>query len=197
MRRLAVLSLAIAAAACGTDDGGDPADTGTSDSASDATSDSSVPFDCDSSAEPTFELFTSVEQTSAAGGLEFVLLPIDEDTTLPIFAGPQGGYHVWGAFTASGLAPKDASIHFELTVDGAEVAGVEFRDDIDYVIAEGSAEGAPAVYEYFPVTVIFRVEHDIIESYFDQPATLSVTVVDACGTTVSDSAEVTISCCEF
>lgn len=197
MRRLVVLSIAIAIAACGSDDGGDPADTGIGDSASDTASDSGVPFACDAGVEPTFALFSSTEQTSETGGFEFVLSPIGEDTTLPIIAGPQGGYHVWGAFTASGLAPKDASIDFTLTVDGAEVAGVEFRDDIDYVIAEGSAEGAPVVYEYFPVTVIFRVEHDVVESYFDQPATLSVTVVDTCGTTVSDSADVTISCCEF
>lgn len=133
--------------------------------------------------------------------------PVAEGDRLMFTYGIQGGFHLWGGFRATGLAPDNVSIDFELRHDG-EVIGVAFYTDR---LTEIDDEGA---YLYGGVAVAvtaefqdrLRIPDEILAQddrlnqqsgadFEEGPVQMWVRVADAEGRVVESEVDVTAACC--
>lgn len=114
-------------------------------------------------------------------------VPVQDGQDLPIIQGIQGGFHLWGGFRADGLATRGLTIEFDIDFDGESVGAATYVDDL---------VGEQTPFDYGGVAVIF-FNNDLPEEVTGKPVTLSVTLTDTDGITVSDSVEVVPQCCSF
>jgi hypothetical protein len=139
--------------------------------------------------EPSAEIGTGADQ--------FELF--EEGALLTPVFGPQGGFHIWGAVRVTGLNPGDGKMTFKKfrqVAKGRDVVSLQFTLDFeDEVIGPRSVDfldfmlGDVAQSETSGQTVFVDL-WDVQEAYPDREqidSVLSVTVEDACGTSVSDS----------
>jgi hypothetical protein len=131
---------------------------------------------------PTADLATVEIGT---GFVSFV--PVLEGQALDIIEGIQGGYHLFGGFRVEGLAQRNLTIDFDIEWNGESVGGASYVDDLI---------GGTSPFEYSGVAVIFD-DNDVPPEVSGNPVTLSVTLRDSEGVTVSDSVEVIPRCCSF
>lgn len=119
------------------------------------------------------------------GSRNFVELEPGQE--IPIVAGIQGGFHVWGAFLAGGFPGTDSRIDFSLTVDGAELAAAHYSEPVIRRIAGDMNYGG--------VSVVFA-DNDDVEPNSGRTMVLSLRVEDGDGTVLTDEIEVVPVCCE-
>jgi len=110
---------------------------------------------------------------------------------LPFYAGPQGGHHVFVSVLASGLVegtgdlrePDDPTVSVSIEVDGQEVSTFQDRPRAFSTSPDGS--------ELIGQLVVLA--HPDPPAIDRQPAAVSVTVQDRCGSGARDQAEVVLS----
>jgi len=113
--------------------------------------------------------------------------PLTDGQEARITAGPQGGYHVWGALRAGGFNPEDVFIEFRLSRDGVVLAESGYEDDLRPADADGP-------YQYSGVAVV--VLSGDAASIADQPARLEVTLTPVHGEPLTDGVTVRPVCCD-
>jgi len=187
---LAVALTSASAVACGGDDGaqaGDAvADTGNTDTTDDA----------------------DVSERALTLGTGFsTYAPIEDGETLMFLLGPQGGFHIWGAIEASGVAPGMAQIDFFLDYEGEVIAQAFYADELGEADESGliTYSGvAVAVTQAFQDRM--RIPAEILgldprlanneDADFEQgDMLLRVELTDANGHQLSDERAVTTACC--
>ncbi len=138
------------------------------------------PIDCENLGAPALEPGTGWES----------FVPVANGDDLVIEHGFQGGFHVWGGLRAQGVYAGDESrpygrknplVTMDLTVDGERVA---FFEDRRFLAAEG--EWLVDVGE----VIVFEVGDP--PGFDGVPATLTVSVLDPCDVTMSESRDVTL-----
>ncbi|MCB9681225.1 MAG: hypothetical protein H6733_07105 [Alphaproteobacteria bacterium] len=136
---------------------------------------------------------TAAEQdaTMALGTGEGAFVAVADDDTVPFVMGPQGGYHVFGSFQATGIWPGTSStladdttplLSFTATAD-TFTGGFT---DVPRPLTEVATDTWGLIGELVILTITDPSEAD------GKTATLSVSLTDACGTTVTDSHDVTL-----
>ena len=126
--------------------------------------------------EPWIEIGTGASQFE----------PLTAGQEVPLVMGPQGGYHVWGAFRGGDFDHENLTIEFVLVRGTTDVvAGASYIDDGD--IVDGGIE-------YSRVTVILRdVEPEDISGDL---AILALRVRTRDGLELRDEIEIVPICCE-
>ena len=113
--------------------------------------------------------------------------PLTEGQPVPIIAGPQGGYHVWGALQAGGFAPQGVMMHFTLEKGGQVIAEASYLDDLFRV--------APTdPWSYTRVAVVL-LENDP-GVVMPGGATLKLVVTPARGEPLTDEIGIDPVCCQ-
>jgi hypothetical protein len=113
--------------------------------------------------------------------------PLTEGQTVPIIAGPQGGYHVWGALQAGGFSPKGVTMHFTLEQGGQVLGEASYLDDL--------FRAAPAdPWSYTRVAVVL-LENDPA-AVMPGGATLKLVVTPAKGAPLTDEIGIDPVCCQ-
>jgi hypothetical protein len=113
--------------------------------------------------------------------------PLTEGQTVPIIAGPQGGYHVWGALQAGGFSPKGVTMHFTLEQGGQVIAEASYLDDLFR-----TAPTEP--WSYTRVAVVLLENDPAV--VMPGGATLKLVVTPARGEALSDEIGIDPVCCE-
>ena len=105
-----------------------------------------------------------------------------DGATVEIIHGPQGGYHLWGAFRVTGIASG--------------------RVSVTYVVSRDTLPATPlssTTYEVVPFAraggrewagLIGYVPNDQLEATANQPVVLSMTLTDAAGSVLRDERHV-------
>jgi hypothetical protein len=119
--------------------------------------------------------------------------PLSPGQRVPIIAGPQGGYHIWGGVAGSGFDPVDATMEFVLVLDGEVIGGTTYLDDLDERPDSGDP-GADWRYEYAAVAVIIRDEAP--EDVSGHTVTMAVRLTARDGTELTDNIDVVPDCCQ-
>lgn len=137
--------------------------------------------------DPAIELGT--------GEIEFT--PLSDGDELLIVFGPQGGYHVEGAFRVAGVDPGDRNdlteprnprMEFDLVTEGGTLVMIgEIQQGLD----DAPSSAAPYTHELLGRRVILDIVNDQI--YNGDAATFSVELTDADGVVLSDSVDVVLA----
>jgi len=112
---------------------------------------------------------------------------ITEDASVWITYGLQGGYHIWGSLRAENIDPGDVRMQFGLFMDGDQVGGSDYRDDI--------RRGPDGPFEYGAVTV-FIYDDVPVEGLDGQAIELTLRLTDGAGRSAEDRISVVARCCE-
>ncbi len=110
---------------------------------------------------------------------------------IPIIAGIQGGFHVWGSFIGGGFPGTEARIDFWLTADGTELAAAHYSEPE----VRRPKESEAFEFDYGGVSVVFA-SNDDVEPNSGRTMVLSVRVEDGDGTVLTDEIEIVPICCE-
>jgi len=113
---------------------------------------------------------------------------LEEGAEVPIIAGIQGGFHVWGAFRGGGFRGTDAAIDFSLELDGEELGAAHYTEP-------QLERGSDGRLDYPGVAVVFARNEDV-EPSSGRTMRLSVRVEDADGVVLTASIEIVPVCCE-
>lgn len=114
--------------------------------------------------------------------------PLDCGEEIPIIAGPQGGFHVWGGFHGEGFDDSDVRIRFELELDGETYARADYTE---FGLPPGPAGG----FDYAAVAVVYDQNSDV-QVTTGQVMTLRLTIEARDGQGLDDEVEVVPVCCE-
>ncbi len=102
--------------------------------------------------------------------------------TVEIIHGPQGGYHLWGAFRVTGVAPGPVSVTYVVSRDTLPATPLSSTTyEVDPFARAGGREWAG---------LIGYVPNDQLEATAHQPVVLSMTLTDAAGTVLRDERHV-------
>ncbi len=110
---------------------------------------------------------------------------------VPIIAGIQGGFHVWGGFRGAGFDDSDVRLRFWLDLDGVSIARADYSE-----FGLPTDRDDPTVFDYAGVAVVYD-DNDQVQLTSGQTMTLRFEVeslVD--GQVLGDSIEVVPVCCE-
>ncbi|MFT4705876.1 MAG: hypothetical protein ACI81R_003591 [Bradymonadia bacterium] len=133
--------------------------------------------------------------------------PIEDGETLMFLLGPQGGFHIWGAIEASGVAPGLAQIDFFLDYQGQVIAQAFYADELGEANNDGllSYSGvAVAVTQNFqdrmriPPEILGldpRLANNEDADFEEGDMLLRVELTDAAGIQLTDERAVTTACC--
>jgi len=142
------------------------------------------------------ELLTPCEQTARdaltyeIGTGEATFEPLVDGAPLPFNLGPQGGWHVFGSFRATGVLPGDPedfanpdnpTVSFQVSQGGASLGGYT-----DLPRPMDPAEGGG--WEIVGDTLVLDISEP--EEIDGTPALLWVSFLDGCGTLLEDAREV-------
>ena len=117
--------------------------------------------------------------------------PLEPGQEVPIIAGIQGGFHIWGGFRGAGFDDSDVRLRFWLDLDGVSIARADYSE---FGLPVDRAD--PTVYDYGGVAVVYD-ENEAVQRTSGQTMTLRVEVeslVD--GQVLTDMTEVVPVCCE-
>ncbi len=105
-----------------------------------------------------------------------------DGATVEIIHGPQGGYHLWGAFRVSGIAAGSVSVTYVVSRDTLPTTPLSSTTyDVDPFARAGGREWAG---------LIGYVPNDQLAATANQPVVLSMTLTDASGTVLHDERHV-------
>ena len=107
---------------------------------------------------------------------------------VPIIAGIQGGFHVWGGFVGRGFDDIDVRIVYSLDLDGTPFAAADY---FEFDLPRNSR----SEFEYAGVSVIY-FNNDDVERTTGQEMTLKVEVMTRDGMTLQDEQRLIPICCE-
>ena len=107
---------------------------------------------------------------------------------IPIIAGIQGGFHVWGAFQAGGFIGENINILFKLYLGDRHLAEADY---FEYFLPVNSDD----IFEYTGVSVIY-FENDDVEPTSGQQMRLTLEVKTEDGIVLKDEMDVIPECCE-
>ena len=113
--------------------------------------------------------------------------PLTAEQEVPIIAGIQGGFHIWGALRGQGFDASEVRILFELEQDGAVVGAADYVDFIPL-----GEDGV--TYEYPAVAVVFDEPNPNL--YDRNPTVMRVQLTDAQGQVLTDEIALDPVCCE-
>jgi len=100
--------------------------------------------------------------------------------------GVQGGFHIWGGVSASGVEPRSVELEFTATnAAGDVVASVFWLADLMPVGGRLQASGI----------TVFVAPAVVVDAVDDEPWRLCVALTDAAGESASDCVDVTARCC--
>lgn len=114
--------------------------------------------------------------------------PLEAGEQIPIIAGPQGGFHVWGGFHGDGFDDTDVRIVFELALGGETYARADYTE---FSLPPGAGGG----YDYAAVAVVYDQNSDV-QTTSGEMMTLRLTVESADGQVLTDTIDVVPVCCE-
>lgn len=114
--------------------------------------------------------------------------PLDCGDAVPIIAGIQGGYHVWGGFRGGGFEDDEVRIRFELSLDGVVYARADYTEF-------GLPRGRDGAFDYAAVAVVYE-DNDEVRVTSGRVMTLRIALEAADGQVLTDAVEVVPTCCE-
>lgn len=127
----------------------------------------------------------TVEIGSSDDPLRHRMIP--DGATVWITYGLQGGYHIWGSLSADHIDPDDVRMQFALFVEGEQIGGADYRDDL--------RRGPDGPFEYGGVTVF--VYDDVPPETLDgRTVEMTLRLTDGAGEVVEDQVTVRARCCE-
>jgi hypothetical protein len=101
-----------------------------------------------------------------------------DGATVEIIHGPQGGYHLWGAFRVTGIAAGRVSVTYDVLRGGSPATPLSSTTyEVDPFARAGGREWAG---------LIGYVPNDLVASTANGPVVLSMTLTDAAGTVLHD-----------
>ena len=106
---------------------------------------------------------------------------------VPIIAGIQGGFHVWGAFRGGLFDDQEITILFELYLNGELIANADY---FEFNLSRNNRGD----FEYTGVSVIY-FDNDRVEPSSGSEMTLTLTVTTRQGERLSDEIRLTPICC--
>lgn len=107
---------------------------------------------------------------------------------VPIIAGIQGGFHVWGGFIGRGFDDADVRILYTLDLEGMPYAAADY---FEFELPKNSR----SEFEYAGVSVIY-FDNDDVDLTTGQEMTLKVEVVTRDGMMLRDERQLIPICCE-
>ena len=107
---------------------------------------------------------------------------------VPIIAGIQGGFHVWGGFVGRGFDDLDVRIVYSLDLGGMPYAAADYTE---FELPRNSR----SEFEYAGVSVIY-FQNDDVEVTSGQEMTLKLAVITRDGFTLRDEQQLIPICCE-
>ena len=113
---------------------------------------------------------------------------LSEGQEVPIIAGIQGGFHVWGGFIGSGFSDTDVRIEFVLKLDGTPYAHADY---LEFELPKNSQ----GQFEYAGVSVIYDRNEDV-EPTSGNEMTLELKVSTQDGLILEDQVNLIPLCCE-
>ena len=138
-----------------------------------------------------------VEPAIQIGGGEVEFTAIDEGAELLIVFGPQGGYHVDGAFQSVGADPGDnddltdprnPDILFDLVVAAGSLV---LDGDLTQGLDPAPADAAPYTHQLLARRVLLDITDD--DPFDGMDAVFSVQLTDATGLELVDSRDVVLA----
>lgn len=113
---------------------------------------------------------------------------LSEGQEVPIIAGIQGGFHVWGGFIGAGFNDADVRVLYSLELDGEVIASADYTE---FELPKNSRDE----FEYAGVSVIYFRNEDV-EPSSGKEMTLKLEVITLDGLSLNDEAQLTPVCCE-
>ena len=113
---------------------------------------------------------------------------LEAQQRVPIIAGIQGGFHVWGAFQAGGFLGENVNVLFNLYLGDRHLAQADY---FEYFLPENS----DGTFEYTGVSVIYFQNEDV-EPTSGQTMRLTLEVKNEEGVLLTDELEVIPECCQ-
>jgi hypothetical protein len=114
--------------------------------------------------------------------------PLEEGQEVPIIAGIQGGFHVWGGFIGAGFDDTDVRIVYSLELEGIPLATADY---IEFELPKNHR----GEFEYAGVSVIY-FENDDVERTSGLEMTLKLSVETLSGQRLIDHQTLLPRCCE-
>lgn len=112
--------------------------------------------------------------------------PLEDGQEVPIIAGIQGGFHIWGAIKGGDLDGSQVTMVFELEQGGEVVGGANY---VDALTTNDAGE-----FEYPAVAVVFDETNPKL--YDGKPTIMRIRLTDAQGQVLTDERALDPSCCE-
>lgn len=107
---------------------------------------------------------------------------------VPIIAGIQGGFHVWGAFIGEGFDDIDVRVIYTMLLNGEVLAQADYTE---FELPENSR----GQFEYAGVSVIYH-SNDDVEPTSGQEFLLKLRVESRDGQSFEDEIQIRPQCCE-
>jgi hypothetical protein len=114
--------------------------------------------------------------------------PLEEGQEVPVIAGIQGGFHVWGGFVGAGFDDTDVRITYSLELEGIPLATADY---IEFELPKNHR----GEFEYAGVSVIY-FENDDVERTSGLEMTLKLSVETLNGQRLIDDQTLFPRCCE-
>ena len=113
---------------------------------------------------------------------------LESGQEVPIIAGIQGGFHVWGGFIGQGFDDVDVRILYTLDLEGMPYAAADY---FEFDLPKNSR----SEFEYAGVSVIY-FDNDDVDLTTGLEMTLKVEVITRDGVTLQDERQLIPICCE-
>jgi hypothetical protein len=113
---------------------------------------------------------------------------LEPSQRVPIIAGIQGGFHVWGAFRAGGFLGENVTVLFKLYLEEQYLAEANYFEYFLPINSDG-------LLEYTGVSVIY-FNNDDVDPTSGQEMRLILEVTNEEGITLNDEITIIPECCE-
>ncbi|MAD61591.1 MAG: hypothetical protein CMH49_08820 [Myxococcales bacterium] len=113
---------------------------------------------------------------------------LEDGQDVPIIAGIQGGFHVWGAFLGEGFDDIDLRVMYSMELDGEVLARADYTE---FELPKNSR----GEFEYAGVSVIY-FENDDVERTSGEEFLLKLRIETRDGMSLEDQIVLRPQCCE-